>query len=278
MRQDSIGDPEQDPWGSPAPRRGTQAEESTASPRPNGALDSIAKPATNGLGHRTTSAFTTHSESPPTNSGAPADGPPGSSGAGGWDSYNGNRDSGFSQQPTLGGGFGSSGGDQGNSNPSGLGRSIAGSNRIPKSGDEVITITMLPEKEGMFLFQHRNYEVKSVRRGASVVRRYSDFVWLLDCLLKRYPFRQLPLLPPKRVAGTFAAADLWYNAILICASQWDAHRSRCQFIPREAASWTRAIHHRPCTTPYPEPRAARNYVFDCSDSKSYHMLSLHCGG
>ncbi|CAK39011.1 uncharacterized protein An04g09250 [Aspergillus niger] len=74
---------------------------------------------------------------------------------------------------------------------------------------EVITITLLPEKEGMFMFQHRNYEVKSARRQSTVVRRYSDFVWLLDCLHKRYPFRQLPLLPPKRLAvnGTHLAAD-----------------------------------------------------------------------
>jgi sorting nexin-8 len=67
--------------------------------------------------------------------------------------------------------------------------------------EETVTITLLPEKEGMFMFQHRNYEVKSARRGSTVVRRYSDFVWLLDCLQKRFPFRQLPLLPPKRVSG-----------------------------------------------------------------------------
>jgi hypothetical protein len=50
------------------------------------------------------------------------------------------------------------------------------------------------------MFQHHNYEVSSLRRGSKVIRRYSDFVWLLDCLQKRYPFRVLPLLPPKRVA------------------------------------------------------------------------------
>lgn len=50
------------------------------------------------------------------------------------------------------------------------------------------------------MFQHHNYEVTSQRRGSKVIRRYSDFVWLLDCLHKRYPFRVLPLLPPKRVA------------------------------------------------------------------------------
>lgn len=68
--------------------------------------------------------------------------------------------------------------------------------------EDVITIQMLPEKEGMFLFQHRNYEVKSARKATSVIRRYSDFVWLVDCLQKKFPFRQIPLLPPKRVAGT----------------------------------------------------------------------------
>ncbi|CAI7662398.1 unnamed protein product [Penicillium manginii] len=75
--------------------------------------------------------------------------------------------------------------------------------------EETVTITLLPEKEGMFMFQHRNYEVKSARRGSTVVRRYSDFVWLLDCLQKRFPFRQLPLLPPKRVSvnGTHLSAD-----------------------------------------------------------------------
>lgn len=34
-----------------------------------------------------------------------------------------------------------------------------------------------------------------------MVRRYSDFAWLFDCLLKKYPFRQVPLLPPKKIAG-----------------------------------------------------------------------------
>ncbi|KAJ6095961.1 hypothetical protein N7486_006707 [Penicillium sp. IBT 16267x] len=75
--------------------------------------------------------------------------------------------------------------------------------------EETVTINLLPEKEGIFMFQHRNYEVKSARRGSTVVRRYSDFVWLLDCLNKRFPFRQLPLLPPKRVSvnGTHLSAD-----------------------------------------------------------------------
>lgn len=78
--------------------------------------------------------------------------------------------------------------------------------------EETITVATIQEKEGMFGFQHRNYEVASARRNSKVVRRYSDFVWLLDCLHKRYPFRQLPLLPPKRVAinGNHIAADLTF--------------------------------------------------------------------
>lgn len=80
--------------------------------------------------------------------------------------------------------------------------------------EETVTINLLPEKEGMFMFQHRNYEVKSARRGSTVVRRYSDFVWLLDCLQKRFPFRQLPLLPPKRVSGTSYADRSAPNCLL----------------------------------------------------------------
>jgi sorting nexin-8 len=81
--------------------------------------------------------------------------------------------------------------------------------RVNKGAEELVTVNLLEEKEGMFMFQHRNYEVASTRRNSKVIRRYSDFVWLLDCLHKRYPFRQLPLLPPKRVAinGNHIAAD-----------------------------------------------------------------------
>ncbi|KOS20931.1 Sorting nexin mvp1 [Escovopsis weberi] len=77
-------------------------------------------------------------------------------------------------------------------------RSLGTRNGSPT--EEHVIVTLMPGKEGIFLFQHHNYEVTSHRRGSKVVRRYSDFVWLLDCLHKRYPFRSLPLLPPKRVA------------------------------------------------------------------------------
>ncbi|QUC23579.1 uncharacterized protein UV8b_07820 [Ustilaginoidea virens] len=74
------------------------------------------------------------------------------------------------------------------------------SGRTGSSVEENVVVTLMPGKEGIFMFQHHNYEVASQRRGSKVIRRYSDFVWLLDCLHKRYPFRALPLLPPKRVA------------------------------------------------------------------------------
>ncbi|KAL3473951.1 hypothetical protein BJX99DRAFT_248545 [Aspergillus californicus] len=103
--------------------------------------------------------------------------------------------------------FGRPGSDHGEPNPGH--RSLNIGRATSTQVQEVVTVALLQEKEGMFMFQHRNYEVKSARRGSTVVRRYSDFVWLLDCLHKRYPFRQLPLLPPKRLSvnGTHLAAD-----------------------------------------------------------------------
>ncbi|WVR09157.1 hypothetical protein IAU60_006219 [Kwoniella sp. DSM 27419] len=62
---------------------------------------------------------------------------------------------------------------------------------------EVVEVDLVTEKEGWFL---QKYRVNSSKRSEDAVsRRYSDFVWLLDCLVKRYPFRLLPSLPPKRI-------------------------------------------------------------------------------
>ena len=137
-------------------------------------------------------------------------------------------------RPDLGG-FGPSSDEQGDGTvrrpPVGITRNT--NSRVA----ETVTINLLPEKEGMFMFQHRNYEVKSARRGSTVVRRYSDFVWLLDCLQKRYPFRQLPLLPPKRVSGTLKRwskhLQLAYSPVLL--SEWYSPISRFQFLSGETA-------------------------------------------
>ncbi len=165
----------------------------------NGIPEESSKSSTNGIA-RTTSAFTT-GESQGSLSGSPAAERSSDGSSTGWNSFNGNS-GGFSGQPTLGGGFGDPGDNQPAGQPDPEPRIAAGQSvRLPSGTGESVAVTMLPEKEGMFLFQHRNYEVKTLRRGSSVVRRYSDFVWLLDCLQKRYPFRRLPLLPPKRVQG-----------------------------------------------------------------------------
>lgn len=73
---------------------------------------------------------------------------------------------------------------------------------------DLIRIKEVPEKEGL-VFKHTNYAVTHDlflgMNGPSgtkkVVRRYSDFVWLLEFLLKKYPFRVIPGLPPKKFTG-----------------------------------------------------------------------------
>lgn len=88
-------------------------------------------------------------------------------------------------------------------------QSMHAAQRQPERGSQSATfagsnirVILLPEKEGPFLFQHHNYQVTGLG-GNPVVRRYSDFLWLLECLHRRFPFRSLPILPPKRVGGTF---------------------------------------------------------------------------
>ncbi|CAO0797638.1 unnamed protein product [Mucor circinelloides] len=65
---------------------------------------------------------------------------------------------------------------------------------------EEITVTVAPEREG-FIFKHVNYIVTNEKRSSIVLRRYSDFWWLLEVLQRRYPFRALPNLPPKKLGG-----------------------------------------------------------------------------
>lgn len=205
-RRESLGGLETDPWGSPDLHRNHHHETATTE---QGAI--------NGYGsmRSTTNAWSSKVTDEPSqatiarpepSSGRTEAVPPTSSGSG-WGGNLGGPpadESGFAsgQRPGLSG-FGPPGEDQ---NPLAPRRRSLGLPRTTNPQvEESVTITLLPEKEGLFMFQHRNYEVNSARRGSTVVRRYSDFVWLLDCLQKRYPFRQLPLLPPKRVSGTYYA-------------------------------------------------------------------------
>jgi sorting nexin-8 len=198
MRKSSFGAGfgENDPWASPAVHKG------------HGHLNGIASAAP----QRTTSSFTTSGGEPVDSTGSSSYNPPptgngdnaaSSWGSGGAISYSADNGAGFGASPSAGGGFG--GDDSGPTAP----RRAAPTRAAGKGAEELVTVNLLEEKEGMFMFQHRNYEVASVRRSSKVIRRYSDFVWLLDCLHKRYPFRQLPLLPPKRVQinGNHLATD-----------------------------------------------------------------------
>jgi sorting nexin-8 len=205
-RKPSMDFPEADPWGSPALHRGHNHEQGP--PKINGVPNAVSN-GTHGP-TRTTSNFTTTSHASPDGaSNQPSQDAPTTPGVGGWE-YDG---AGSSTAPfgpegdssIEGDGFGGSGG--GGDRPiQNIPTRSFGGGRVSGGGvEETILVTLLPEKEGMFMFQHHNYQVASPRRGSKVVRRYSDFVWLLDCLHKRYPFRQLPLLPPKRVGGMFVS-------------------------------------------------------------------------
>ncbi|PBP27466.1 PX domain-containing protein [Diplocarpon rosae] len=208
MRKDSIGFPETDPWGSPDMHTGHNHE---GTPQSNG----ISRMVSHGNHQpvRTTSIFTTTSaDGSNSASNPPAEDVSTAPTTGIWGSYDGPPRGSYqaSNDSTIGGeGFEPSDGG-GDHPPSSAPNRSFGGGRVTGGGvEENVTITLLPEKEGMFMFQHHNYKVASLRRGSQVVRRYSDFVWLLDCLQKRFPFRQLPLLPPKRVGvnGSHLAAD-----------------------------------------------------------------------
>jgi hypothetical protein len=51
-----------------------------------------------------------------------------------------------------------------------------------------------------------------------VTRRYSEFVYLWDVLLRRYPFRLFPALPPKRIGGEFSRFYLFHHLNLSSSS------------------------------------------------------------
>lgn len=196
-----MGGLDADPWGSPQLHRGHNHVQTEPEPPVLNGFGSV-RSATNAWSSGAGEDETQHEVPSGLRANGRTDGAPSTSSGSGW--------GGSYRNTTAGDGFGgpiraglgnlgapSSGQEEPNARRR-LGIGISTSSQV----EETVTVNLLPEKEGMFMFQHRNYEVKSSRRGSTVIRRYSDFVWLLDCLQKRYPFRQLPLLPPKRIAGT----------------------------------------------------------------------------
>lgn len=193
MRKQSFG-LNDDPWGSPALHKGHDHSNQNGVASYTNGTNGVSGPIRTTSNFTTTSAATEPADSSSSTAFEPAPRSSGGSEGGGWGSYPGGQGEGFANS---GEGFEGAGAG-GSGNPS---RATRAPKNTGGAVEEIVTVNVLDEKEGMFLFQHRNYEVSSVRRGSKVIRRYSDFVWLLDCLHKRYPFRQLPLLPPKRMAS-----------------------------------------------------------------------------
>ncbi|KAJ5952855.1 uncharacterized protein N7479_011268 [Penicillium vulpinum] len=211
-RRESLGGLESDPWGSPQLHRGHNHETESTEPRVLngfGSVRSTTDPWSSRPVEETTQSNVVQREH---SNGQTEAAPPRTSGSG-WGNNNFNG-AGPSDESSFGGtipqalgGFGPVEDEPITIAP--RRRSLGLGRPTNPQVEESVSVTLLPEKEGLFMFQHRNYEVKSARRGSTVIRRYSDFVWLLDCLQKRFPFRQLPLLPPKRVSvnGTHLSAD-----------------------------------------------------------------------
>lgn len=63
--------------------------------------------------------------------------------------------------------------------------------------EETVDVT-IQGQQGFILNRFTVYEI-TTEHGTPVHRRYSEFTFLWDCLVRRYPFRLLPALPPKRV-------------------------------------------------------------------------------
>ncbi|KAM7220316.1 hypothetical protein V8F06_004282 [Rhypophila decipiens] len=219
LRKASMDYPD-DPWNTPdvhkhhnhgpEPPRPIISDAPTSSVNGNGNGlfgSSPEAPAPAPAPQRTTSTFTTSTVGSGNDSVRQPAGSVGEQTGGAWNFLDGSNQSapaGFSVPPTLPGedpfGPGATGAPGGQQPSMSTPSRTIGSGRTGNAVEENILVTLMPEKEGMFMFQHHNYEVTSSRRVSKVIRRYSDFVWLLDCLHKRYPFRVLPLLPPKRVA------------------------------------------------------------------------------
>ncbi|KAJ1735284.1 Sorting nexin mvp1 [Coemansia biformis] len=64
---------------------------------------------------------------------------------------------------------------------------------------EDVSIKEAAEKGGI-VFKHTNYEVSTRSYSSMVVRRYNDFSWMSDYLVKRYPYRMHANIPPKGFA------------------------------------------------------------------------------
>ncbi|KAI8576366.1 hypothetical protein K450DRAFT_257422 [Umbelopsis ramanniana AG] len=65
---------------------------------------------------------------------------------------------------------------------------------------DTVTVQIAPEKEG-YIFKHVKYIVQNNDIKSRVLRRYNDFSWLVETIIRRYPSRMIPNLPPKNLGG-----------------------------------------------------------------------------
>jgi hypothetical protein len=70
---------------------------------------------------------------------------------------------------------------------------------VVDSYHNVITVLLSPQEKS--IFSPTNYSITSSVHNTTVLRRYSDFLWLQDILLLKYPFRIITALPPKKAVG-----------------------------------------------------------------------------
>ncbi|KAI9305329.1 hypothetical protein BJ944DRAFT_265406 [Cunninghamella echinulata] len=68
---------------------------------------------------------------------------------------------------------------------------------------DLITIKLIPQKQGR-IFKHVNYLMKSQLNQTAVKRRFTEFYILWESLIKRYPLRIVPNIPPKKIQGNDA--------------------------------------------------------------------------
>ncbi|CAF2111609.1 unnamed protein product [Rotaria magnacalcarata] len=65
---------------------------------------------------------------------------------------------------------------------------------------DTIQVDKVPEKKGIII-RHVEYDITSMRLRNKVSRRYNDFFVLHELLTSKYPYRIIPILPPKKTVN-----------------------------------------------------------------------------
>ncbi|KAK7996167.1 sorting nexin mvp-1 [Apiospora marii] len=237
-RKPSMSDPEDDPWNTPDLHRNHHHAEAPSASNGNRDEPRVSSFGGNGYGpgderdvQRTTSTFTTPSigsETPiPSGRQSAASGAMPSN-PGDWGYFDGSNpaaDAGFGGAPSnqaispFGGA--SSADRTPNMNPPAVShtRTIS-AGRTGSSVEENIVVTLMPEKEGLFMFQHHNYEVTSSLEELSVWRKQAtisvqdEFTGrpLPPGLEDSLPIGPLNELFDRTRSGVRRSAELYINA------------------------------------------------------------------